>query len=191
MPKRTVKRLCWELESEKLQLTPAELRRMHKVRMARSRAALAKLAQASQADDLFYCLAPAALGAYYLGDFVQAQTLAQQAIAASQDYTSNWNYSNAIHTGHTVLGLVALQNGQMGLALEHLQMSGDVKGSPQLGSFGPHMLLAKELLIHGQAVHVAAYFEQCRKFWNMGQVWLDVWHKKISKGQVPHFVMHL
>ena len=70
-------------------------------------------------------------------------------------------------------------------------MSGDTPGSPQLNSFGPSMRLARELLRSGESEAVLAYFAQCRRFWKMGQTWLNIWERKVARGAIPTFFMQL
>lgn len=91
---------------------------------------------------------------------------------------------------HTVLGLLAVRQDELLLGIQELKASGETSGSPQLGSFGPSMQLAKELLKHGEFGSVLSYFQQCRVFWKMGGAWLDIWERKVRAGSVPNFVMH-
>ena len=51
-----------------------------------------------------------------------------------------------LHEGNTMLGRVALVDGDVERAKSHLLASGNVPTSPVLGSFGPSMSLASELL---------------------------------------------
>ncbi len=116
--------------------------------------------------------------------------LAEKVLLGAPSFRENWNYGNAIHLGHTVLGLLALEQDDLKLAIEELQKSGDTPGSPQLKTFGPTMQLAKELLKRGQTEPVLSYLQQCRVFWEMGATWLDLWEQKIHAGQVPNFFQH-
>jgi hypothetical protein len=52
------------------------------------------------------------------------------------------------------------------------------------------MQLAKALLRQEQSAAVLEYFEQCRSFWKMGGVWLDLWDAKVRAGGIPNFFMH-
>jgi hypothetical protein len=102
-------------------------------------------------------------------------------------FPKDWNYGNAIHLGHTVLGLLALREGDVNVAIEELRKSGETPGSPQLNTFGPTMQLAKELLKAGHTAPVLGYLKQCRSFWHMGSTWLDLWESKALSGRVPNF----
>jgi len=88
------------------------------------------------------------------------------------------------------LGLVALQGGDVTKAIAELRLAGDTPGSPQLGSFGPSMQLAKALLEQGHTEAVLAYFGQCRRFWSSGNGWLDAWEVKVRAKQVPNCMLH-
>ncbi len=75
--------------------------------------------------------------------------LSRQYLAQAERYHSDWNYGNAIHDGNQFLGLVRLRQGDIEAAKEHLLAAGLSPGSPQLDSFGPSMVLARELLERG------------------------------------------
>ncbi|HEY5914197.1 MAG TPA: hypothetical protein VJA21_26720 [Verrucomicrobiae bacterium] len=94
---------------------------------------------------------------------------------------------DAVHDGHLVLGLIASDEGQVEEAKRHLLAAGKSRGSPVLGSFGPNMSLAKELLEKGEQETVLQYLESCRKFWGSGSEKLDEWTKDIQAGRIPNF----
>jgi hypothetical protein len=129
------------------------------------------------------------MAAYHLGEFDLAREVAVQAIALAESFKDNWNYGNALHYAHTVLGLLAARSGDIELASAELLASGTVRGSPQLNSFGPSMRLARELLKVQRPEPVLQYFQLCRTFWKMGGKWLEIWEKKVKRGAVPLFVM--
>ncbi len=137
----------------------------------------------------FYAAPTGAMAAYHLGDLERAREIAQAAFTLAAQYPDNWNFGNALHYGHTVLGLVALKAGDPILATRELIASGEVRGSPQLNSFGPSMRFARELLKTGESDGVLVYLGLCRDFWKLGQRWIDIWEKKIARGTVPKFLM--
>jgi hypothetical protein len=172
---------------------PLAVTQVHELQAAMLREApkaLARLEQAKTPDERFYALPPAAIAAFVLGRYDEARSYANECVAAADRYQGNWNRGNAIHDGHMVLGLVALHAGEVVLAKEELRLAGTTPGSPQLGSFGPSMQLARAMLESGYSEDVLAYFTQCRRFWAMGGTWLDIWEVKVREGQVPNFVMH-
>jgi hypothetical protein len=140
-------------------------------------------------EERFYAASDGAMAAYHLGEYDLAWDVAIEAIALAEAFKDNWNYGNALHYAHTVLGLLAARSGNIELASAELLASGTVRGSPQLNSFGPSMRLARELLKMQRTEPVLQYFQLCRTFWEMGGAWLEIWEKKVKRGAVPLFVM--
>lgn len=180
----------YEEETEKEPFTPEMEAASLQIAVSRAPAQLAKLASAQCDDDAFVHLPRAAAAAFHLGQLAEAKVYAQRALALAPSYPDNWNYGNAIHLGHSVLGLLALSEGDLPKAVTELRESASTPGSPQLNSFGPTMQLAKALLRHGHADAVLEYLNECRVFWGMGGTWLDLWERKIRAGQVPNFFQH-
>jgi hypothetical protein len=191
MPKRVVKPYRFEAETERRPLTPGQERRLLKLAIARAPAELQKWRDAEEEKDRFYAAPRAAMAAYTVGEFEFSRELAHAALTLAPTFKDNWNYGNAIHFAHTALGLLELRQTNLPGAVEHLRLSGDTPGSPQLDSFGPSMRLARDLLRRGQAEAVLAYLRQCRRFWKMGEVWLNMWERKVERGAVPTFFMQL
>jgi hypothetical protein len=98
-------------------------------------------------------------------------------------------HGDVVHDGHRVLGHIALDEGRIEEAKRHLLAAGKSTGSPVLGSFGPNMSLAKELLEKGEQECVLQYFDLCRKFWRSDK--LDEWAKDIQAGRIPAFGANL
>lgn len=191
MPKRRVKRVSWEIESERLSVSPSMKRRMSKLRLAGATASLTEFEEAKTQEEAFYAIAGAAFGAYDLGRFSEAEAIALRAIELSSAFEDSWNSGNALFAGHTVLGLLALRRSDVEQAIHELLASAENRGSPQLGSFGPTMRLAKELAALGRSEEVIAFLHRSLGFWKMGTVWVEVWEKKLRRGVVPNFLMNL
>ena len=191
MPKRVVKRYRFEAETERKPLTPSMERRLLKLAVERAPAELVKWAAAVEDVDKFYAAPRAAMAAYTLGNYELARDLALQTLQLAPGFLDYWNYGNAIHLAHTALGLLALRRGDVGGAVEELRLSGNTPGSSQLNSFGPSMRLARDLLRAGESAAVVGYLQQCRRFWTMGQTWLNIWEQKIHRGAMPTFFMQL
>jgi hypothetical protein len=191
MPKRTVKRFRYESEIERTPLSPALERRLRKVSLDRTPGELAEWHAATDDVERFYAAPNASMAAYMLCDRPLALKLAREALSLAPSFSDNWNYGNAIHYGHTVLGLLALQDDKQAQAVAELHESGTTPGSPQLDSFGPTMHLARDLLRRGEHQAVLQYLQQCRRFWRMGTRWLDIWEKKVTRGAMPTFFMQL
>jgi len=98
---------------------------------------------------------------------------------------------DAVHNGHLVLGRIAVDEGRIEEAKRHLLAAGQSNGSPVLGSFGPNVSLAKDLLEQGEQETVLQYLDSCRKFWRSDNGKLDGWTKDIHAGRIPDFGANL
>jgi len=96
--------------------------------------------------DRFHALDEAGKAAFEVGRVAEAREYAQAVLDLAPKYRNDWNYGNAIHDGHMVLGRVALKGGDVETAKKELLLAGATPGSPQLDSFGPNVSLAKDLL---------------------------------------------
>jgi TonB family protein len=158
---------------------------------------LADLEQDSGGGDAmrrFYALnrmAKAALDCDAAGAAAKAAAYAEELLAAAPQHPSDWNYGNALHDGHTVLGRLALRQGDVARAREQLLASASTPGSPQLRSFGPTMWLAKELLDKGEKDAVLEYLTLCRSFWPTGVTNLSAWSQAVRDGRTPDFGLSL
>ena len=124
----------------------------------------------------------------------KAESYAREMLITAEtekDESCNWNYGNAIHDSHNILGRVALRRGDIDAAKKHLIQAGRTKGSPQLDTFGPSMVLAKELLERGESETVLEYLDLCKVFWEMDYGALDKWKTEINNGRVPDFEANL
>jgi outer membrane lipoprotein-sorting protein len=101
------------------------------------------------------------------------------------------NYGQGVHDGHMVLGLIALRGGNVTQARQDLLAAAETPGSPVLDSFGPNMLLAKELIEKGERDSVLEYFSSCKQFWTLGADRLDMWSAIVRKGGMPDFGANL
>ncbi len=121
----------------------------------------------------------------------KAAAYANELLQAAKQHEKDWNYGNAIHDGHSTLGLIAVRRGDLVSARQHLLDAGATPGSPQLNSFGPDMTLASELLKKGERNAVLDYFALCRNFWKMGGQRLDAWSETVHNGGTPAFGVNL
>ena len=90
-----------------------------------------------------------------------------------------------MHMGNTILGRIALIEGNVAQAKAHLLESGKAPTSPVLGSFGPSMELAAELIKEGERQVVLDYLDLCAVFWDGDQ--LPTWRAAIEDGRTPAF----
>ncbi len=134
-------------------------------------------------------LAAAALTA---GDRAKAVTFARELMALGEQLKKSPGfgpslYTDATHVGNLVLGHLALEEGDVATAKAHLLAAGRVPGSSVLKSFGPHFLLAKQLLERGERETVIEYFDLCAKFWEREDGRLEGWKDAVRRGAAPNF----
>lgn len=119
------------------------------------------------------------------GDFALAKAKGEELLATSESVRGTWQYGNAIHHGHQLLGHVALAGGDIDGAVAELLLSGDTPGSPQLDSFGPELELASALLRSGRRDDVIAFLEKCLRFWKNSRAEREGWVDALRAGDVP------
>lgn len=117
------------------------------------------------------------------GETAKARGYAEELLKATDP--NDWNYGNMLHHGHLILGRIALREGNLESAKEHLLAAGQTPGSPQLNSFGPNMTLARELLEKGEKQAVLEYFKLCGSFWQKDR--LETWTREVQEGEIPNF----
>jgi TonB family protein len=139
----------------------------------------------------FYALTGLAKAALAAGNEEKAGNYATEMLAIAVQYPKDWNYGNAVHFGNMILGRIALHHGDVTSARRYLLESGRTPGSPQLGSFGPNVTLAKELIEVNERATALEYFALCRSFWKMGGQKLDDWSKIVRAGGMPDFGANL
>ena len=142
-------------------------------------------------DAKFYLLSEITPAAFAAGDLAKAKTYSLELLKQAALQKEDWNYGNAIHVGHLVLGRIALVSGDINRAKQQLLDAGRTPGSPQLDSFGPNMLFARELLEKGEREVVLQYFELCSKFWKNHRGRLEQWRSIVEKGGIPDFRANL
>ena len=151
------------------------------------------LAGAHDDEARFHGLRDTAKAAFELGKIDEARRDAQALLDLAPQFPHNWNYGNAIHDGHMVLGRIAARAGDLTAAKRELLEAGRTPGSPQLGSYGPSMSLAKDLLERNEAATVVEYFGLCGAFWDGEPVGgkastkLESWTRIAKAGEIPDF----
>lgn len=155
------------------------------------REAKASLATRQDTYQRFTSLTAAELPAIECKDYGFARACATEALALAPQFRQAWNYGNAIHDSHVILGRLALKQNDLAAARNELLLAGQTPGSPQLNSFGPNMSLAKELLRRGQRDVVLQYFDQCHGFWRNDFGALAKWRFLVRIHLPPDFGTHL
>jgi hypothetical protein len=125
---------------------------------------------------------------------------AAQEMLANNTNANSWNYGNVIYDGNTLLGRVAVREGDLDAARKYLIAAGKTKGSPQLNSFGPSFTLARELAEKGERDTVIEFLDLVGVFWgnpdqrkeansksvaagNSRQ--LETWKQQLRDGKIP------
>ena len=149
----------------------------------------------------FYDLADQMSAAYKSAAPHSAARIGREYLAAAERFPCNWNYGNAVHNANSILGLLALEKGDRASSVQYLRAAGASPGSPQLDTFGPSLLLARELALAGEFVAVEAYLASIRKFWkptDMSPIGLllprlanpdpmATWTSDLKQKRVPNF----
>ena len=144
----------------------------------------------------FLGLGSAASLAVEAGRLDEAKRHATELLKLAETFRNDWNYGNAVHSGHVTLGRVYLKQGDTDAAGRELLLAGGTPGSPQLNSFGPNMTLARDLIAAGHPETVIEYLELCRACWcpadgsqgqRMSEERLNRWIEEIRSGQLPDF----
>ena len=128
--------------------------------------------------------------AFNRGDFEHLRELAEARLAEATD-PEHWDYGNAIHEGHLILGHVELREGDLDAARFHLLAAGRTPGSPRLDSFGPNMSLARDMLLEGERKAVMKYLGLIGRFWERHDAELSLWKRYVRRGGMPDFGSNL
>ena len=128
-----------------------------------------------------------ATSAFEAGEMQAARVWALEALNNAATATSDWSVANSVHHAHIILGRIALRGGDLAEARKHLIQASQSQGSPQLDSFGPNMMLAKELLEKGERDAVIQYFKKCASFWKDDRGQLVQWAAIVREGGIPNF----
>jgi tetratricopeptide (TPR) repeat protein len=136
-------------------------------------------------------LPQAAQAAFEAGQYDQAATYSTDALNLAAQPAYIRSNADAIHYGNIVLGRIALRHGDVANASAYLVKAGVIKGSPHLETFGPNMMLAKELLERGERKSVLDYFDLCAGFWADDEGKLNRWRSAVLTGNSPDFGANL
>jgi hypothetical protein len=176
---------------QRSELTP-EWRGMEQLAVTNYVRALDRLTNARSRIEGFHALGDAAKLSFAFGKTEDAQNYAVEMLTLAEKFKDEiWSgrCGQAIHDGNLVLGRIALEQGAIEDAKLYLLQAGTSSGSPVLGSFGPNMSLARELLEKGERDTVLQYFDLCRNFWKSEK--LNQWSAEVNAGQSPKFGANL
>jgi hypothetical protein len=80
-----------------------------------------------------------------------------------------------------------LRSGDLASADHYLLESAGPAAARDISISGPSLILAKELLEHGQRDAVMQYLEKCLALWPRGQEAIQLWIAEIKRGRTPNF----
>ena len=146
-----------------------------------------RTSEVTDEEKRFYQLTQNLQRKYEAGEIEEVKSDMKEIKDILPNYQTNWNYGNAVHKMNIVEGRMALQKGNIEEAKKYLILAGKTTGSPQLNSFGPNMLLARELLEKKERQIVIEYLNLCSKFWKGDHGKLNDWKELIRKGETPNF----
>jgi len=105
------------------------------------------------------------------GDIDSAELHAHEMLAAADAQGSDEaSPDDERHRAHVLLGYVCFSRNDLDGAEAELLRSSEVEATPVLGSFGPDLGLAWELLVAGRADAVAQFAQRFSRFWS-GPSW--------------------
>ena len=116
------------------------------------------------------------------GQIEKAEQYAREALRNPPSFPAS--LADSIHTSNNVLGLVALQRGDIAGARAYLLASTKVRSSLLLDRWGPNLALAKALIDKGQNDAVLEYFQACKPFVTKNPK-LDEWIATLKGGLGP------
>ena len=131
-----------------------------------------------------------AKAAFAARQYDKAESYANQALAAARKGDFPWT-GDAVHQGNIVLGRLALLHGDDKSAANYLVAAGKAPVSPLLGTRGPNMALARDLLGRGQKDGVIEFLEGCRGFWKNDGGKIAEWVALIRAGLTPNFTAYI
>ncbi len=94
---------------------------------------------------------------------------------------------DGVYYANQVLGMIAIQKGDVPGAKRYLIDSARTPGSPWLGQGTQDTGLAEALLKHGERDAVLEYLELSKRFWKQDVALLSQWQATIRAGGVPQF----
>ncbi len=126
-----------------------------------------------------------ARAAYFSKHYYKTKTYVRELI--ENVVNRDWEQGSVMNLGHTLLGLIAIELGDVKEARTHLLDSGNVRGTPHLSVVGPNMALAHALLEKQERDIVLEYFSRCAIFWTLGGTRLKAWRAAVEAGRMPEF----
>jgi transglutaminase-like putative cysteine protease len=132
----------------------------------------------------------AASAAFEIGQTAKAKSYATELLLEFGHDLTAYTYEDSTHYGNIILGRVALREGDLAKAKEHLLIAGRTPKLAGRTYYVPDMNLARELFEKNEKDTVIEYLQQCEGFYEGGRKLLQKWEQMIKKGQTPSFNLH-
>lgn len=120
------------------------------------------------------------------GDLAAADSVASAALEGLDSLDARARGNPEYYMNET-RGRVALRRGDRAGAVAFLERAGQTEGSPQLSSFGPRFVLARELLEAGERAPVLDFLDAVAGFWRGAdaEASLAAAREAIEAGRIP------
>jgi len=146
---------------------------------------------AMKGDPHLYALSDLVKQAVRESKFNDAKAIAKEMLSAAAQAPDNQLSGRATFDANLALGSVALREGDKKAASRYLIAAGEAKGMPSLGSFGPNMTLARDLLNAGEKDSVLEFFRLMAISWPRETVQFGKWADQVRAGSKPDFSVYL
>jgi hypothetical protein len=161
------------------------------VRRAKARSAMINLENAISSmktqEQRSRLLTELGKAAFEAGELEKASAYASELLNSVSRESIQGDVGDSVHRVNTILGRIALAEGNKDRAKTHLIESARVSPTPVLQSFGPSMQLAHELLQLGERQVVIDYLNMCASFWKPPDHICEKWIYAIVHGELPDF----
>lgn len=124
-------------------------------------------------------------------DYQSAEKYALEMLSYTEFFQENWNFGNVIHDGNMIRGIISLHDNNIKDAKKYLLQAGLAPMTPQIGVYGPNMMLADALLDVGEVEVVKSYLTSLKKSWIKNDGRIDSWIAAINGGGRPYFGLNL
>jgi thiol-disulfide isomerase/thioredoxin len=121
------------------------------------------------------------------GEVERARGEAEEILRKAPELYLESSRAYAAHIAHTVLGRIALGQGGVAEAREHLTAAGKLASADIVGWNGIRWTLASDLLARGQRQVVLDYISMVRAVSSKSKGQLDDWAKSVRAGKTPDF----
>jgi hypothetical protein len=146
---------------------------------------------AMKGDQRLYALSDLVKQAVRESKFDDAKAIATEMLGAAAKAPDNQLSGRATFDANLALGSVAFRQGDKVAAGRYMLAAAEAKGTPSLGSFGPNMTLARDLLNAGEKDTVLEFFRLMAISWPRESVQFGKWADQVRAGEKPEFGVYL